>query len=206
MMYYTTVSGWMVSYFGKFLTGAFHSGMSTDEVASAFGAMLSSPGEMALWAEVVVVAGFLVCSFGLQKGLERVTKVMMLCLLALILVLAVHSLTLSGAAEGMKFYLVPSMDSIRENGFGSLVTDAMNQAFFTLSLGIAAMEIFGSYINKDRRLMSEAVSVTALNTVVAILAGLIIFPACFAYGVTPDSGPSLVFVCLLYTSPSPRDA
>ena len=133
MMYYTTVSGWMVSYFGKFLTGAFHSGMSTDEVASAFGAMLSSPGEMALWAEVVVVAGFLVCSFGLQKGLERVTKVMMLCLLALILVLAVHSLTLSGAAEGMKFYLVPSMDSIRENGFGSLVTDAMNQAFFTLS-------------------------------------------------------------------------
>ena len=136
MMYYTTVSGWMVSYFGKFLTGAFHSGMSTDEVASAFGAMLSSPGEMALWAEVVVVAGFLVCSFGLQKGLERVTKVMMLCLLVLILVLAVHSLTLSGAAEGMKFYLVPSMDSIRENGFGSLVTDAMNQAFFTLSLGM----------------------------------------------------------------------
>ena len=196
MMYYTTVSGWMVSYFGKFLTGAFHSGMSTDEVASAFGAMLSSPGEMALWAEVVVVAGFLVCSFGLQKGLERVTKVMMLCLLALILVLAVHSLTLSGAAEGMKFYLVPSMDSIRENGFGSLVTDAMNQAFFTLSLGIAAMEIFGSYMSDEHTLPGEAVRICALDTFVALMAGTIIFPACFTFGVTPDNGPSLIFQML----------
>ena len=196
MMYYTTVSGWMVSYFGKFLTGAFHSGMSTDEVASAFGAMLSSPGEMALWAEVVVVAGFLVCSFGLQKGLERVTKVMMLCLLALILVLAVHSLTLPGAAEGMKFYLVPSMDSIRENGFGSLVTDAMNQAFFTLSLGIAAMEIFGSYMSDEHTLPGEAVRICALDTFVALMAGTIIFPACFTFGVTPGQGPSLIFMTL----------
>jgi NSS family neurotransmitter:Na+ symporter len=196
MMYYTTVSGWMVSYFGKFLTGAFHSGMSTDEVASAFGAMLSSPGEMALWAEVVVVAGFLVCSFGLQKGLERVTKVMMLCLLVLILVLAVHSLTLSGAAEGMKFYLVPSMDSIRENGFGSLVTDAMNQAFFTLSLGIAAMEIFGSYMSDEHTLPGEAVRICALDTFVALMAGTIIFPACFAFGVQPDQGVGLVFMTL----------
>ena len=196
MMYYTTVSGWMVSYFGKFLTGAFHSGMSTDEVASAFGAMLSSLGEMALWAEVVVVAGFLVCSFGLQKGLERVTKVMMLCLLVLILVLAVHSLTLSGAAEGMKFYLVPSMDSIRENGFGSLVTDAMNQAFFTLSLGIAAMEIFGSYMSDEHTLPGEAVRICALDTFVALMAGTIIFPACFTFGVTPDNGSSLIFQTL----------
>ena len=196
MMYYTTVSGWMVSYFGKFLTGAFHSGMSTDEVASAFGAMLSSPGEMALWTEVVVVAGFLVCSFGLQKGLERVTKVMMLCLLALILVLAVHSLTLSGAAEGMKFYLVPSMDSIRENGFGSLVTDAMNQAFFTLSLGIAAMEIFGSYMSDAHTLPGEAVRICALDTFVALMAGTIIFPACFTFGVAPEEGPALIFQTL----------
>ena len=196
MMYYTTVSGWMVSYFGKFLTGAFHSGMSTDEVASAFGAMLSSPGEMALWAEVVVVAGFLVCSFGLQKGLERVTKVMMLCLLALILVLAVHSLTLSGAAEGMKFYLVPSMDSIRENGFGSLVTDAMNQAFFTLSLGIASMEIFGSYMSDEHTLPGEAVRICALDTFVALMAGTIIFPACFTFGVAPEEGPALIFQTL----------
>ena len=196
MMYYTTVSGWMVSYFGKFLTGAFHSGMSTDEVASAFGAMLSSPGEMALWAEVVVVAGFLVCSFGLQKGLERVTKVMMLCLLVLILVLAVHSLTLSGAAEGMKFYLVPSMDSIRENGFGSLVTDAMNQAFFTLSLGIASMEIFGSYMSDEHTLPGEAVRICALDTFVALMAGTIIFPACFTFGVAPEEGPALIFQTL----------
>ena len=196
MMYYTTVSGWMVSYFGKFLTGAFHAGMSTDEVAGAFGAMLSSPGEMALWAEVVVVAGFLVCSFGLQKGLERVTKVMMLCLLVLILVLAGHSLTLSGAAEGMKFYLVPSMDSIRENGFGSLVTDAMNQAFFTLSLGIAAMEIFGSYMSDEHTLPGEATRICLLDTFVALMAGTIIFPACFTFGVTPDNGPSLIFQTL----------
>ena len=196
MMYYTTVSGWMVSYFGKFLTGAFHSGMSTDEVASAFGAMLSSPGEMALWAEVVVVAGFLVCSFGLQKGLERVTKVMMLCLLVLILVLAVHSLTLSGAAEGMKFYLLPSMDSTRENGLRSLITDAMNQAFFTLSLGIAAMEIFGSYMSDDHALAGESIRICALDTFVALMAGTIIFPACFSYGVAPDNGPSLLFVTL----------
>ena len=196
MMYYTTVSGWMVSYFGKFLSGAFHSGMSTDEVASAFGAMLSSPGEMALWAEVVVVAGFLVCSFGLQKGLERVTKVMMLCLLVLILVLAVHSLTLSGAAEGMKFYLLPSMDSIRENGLRSLITDAMNQAFFTLSLGIAAMEIFGSYMSDDHTLAGESIRICALDTFVALMAGTIIFPACFSYGVAPDNGPSLLFVTL----------
>ena len=196
MMYYTTVSGWMVSYFGKFLTGAFHSGMSTDEVASAFGAMLSSPGEMALWAEVVVVAGFLVCSFGLQKGLERVTKVMMLCLLVLILVLAVHSLTLSGAAEGMKFYLLPSVDTIREHGLGSLITDAMNQAFFTLSLGIGAMEIFGSYMSDEHTLPGEAVRICALDTFVALMAGTIIFPACFSYGVAPDNGPSLLFVTL----------
>ena len=196
MMYYTTVSGWMVSYFGKFLTGAFHSGMSTDEVASAFGAMLSSPGEMALWAEVVVVAGFLVCSFGLQKGLERVSKIMMLALLALIMVLAIHSLTLPGAADGMKFYLLPSIDSIRKVGLGSIITAAMNQSFFTLSLGIGAMAIFGSYLEKDNTLLGESVNVAILDTFVAITAGLIIFPACFAFGVNPDSGPSLIFITL----------
>ena len=196
MMYYTTVSGWMVSYFGKFLTGAFHSGMSTDEVASAFGAMLSSPGKMALWAEVVVVAGFLVCSFGLQKGLERVTKVMMLCLLVLILVLAVHSLTLSGAAEGMKFYLLPSMDSIRKNGLGTIIAAAMNQSFFTLSLGIAAMEIFGSYMSDSHSLPGEAVHICALDTFVALMAGVIIFPACFSFGIETESGPALIFQTL----------
>ena len=196
MMYYTTVTGWMVSYFFKFLTGTFSQGMATEAVSAVFGNLLSSPGEMAIWTEIVVLAGFVVCSFGLRNGLERISKIMMLALLALIALLAVHSLTLPGAKEGMKFYLLPSVDSIRENGIGNLIVDAMNQAFFTLSLGIAAMEIFGSRIGRQRSLTGEAVSVTALNTVVAILAGLIIFPACFAYGVSPDQGPSLVFVTL----------
>ena len=189
MMYYTTVTGWMVNYFCKFLTGSFHAGMSTEEISGMFGTMLSSPGSMALFTEIVVVAGLIVCSFGLQKGLERVTKVMMLALLCLILVLAVHSLTLSGAAEGLKFYLLPSVDSIRANGLGSLITDAMNQAFFTLSLGIAAMEIFGSYMSEEHTLPGEAVRICALDTFVALMAGAIIFPACFTFGVHAGQRP-----------------
>ena len=196
MMYYTTVTGWMGSYFAKFLTGAFHSGMSTEDISGVFGAMLSSPGSMAIWTEVVVVLGFLVCSFGLQKGLERVSKVMMLALLTLIMILAVHSLTLPGAAEGMKFYLLPSIESIRKNGLGSLIMDAMNQAFFTLSLGIAAMEIFGSYMSDSHALTGEAARICVLDTFVALMAGTIIFPACFSYGVSPDDGASLIFQTL----------
>lgn len=196
MMYYTTVTGWMASYFGKFLTGVFTAGMDTDSVSGVFGSMLAAPGEMAVWTELVVLVGFLVCSFGLQKGLERISKIMMLALLALILVLAVHSLTLPGAAEGMKFYLLPSAESIRENGLGTIITDAMNQAFFTLSLGIAAMEIFGSYMSDEHTLTGEAVRICALDTFVALMAGTIIFPACFSFGVAPDQGPSLIFVTL----------
>ena len=196
MMYYTTVTGWMVSYFCKFLTGVFHAGMEAEAASNVFGEMLGNPGSMALFTEIVVVMGLIVCSFGLQKGLERVTKVMMLALLVLILVLAGHSLTLSGAAEGMKFYLLPSVDSIRQNGLGSLITDAMNQAFFTLSLGIAAMEIFGSYMSEDHTLPGEAVRICALDTFVALMAGTIIFPACFTFGVEPGQGPSLIFMTL----------
>ena len=196
MMYYTTVTGWMGSYFTKFLTGAFHTGMASEEIQGVFGAMLSEPGKMAIWTEVVVVLGFLVCSFGLQKGLERVSKVMMLALLALIVVLAVHSLTLPGAAEGMKFYLLPSVESIRQNGLGSLIMDAMNQAFFTLSLGIAAMEIFGSYMSDSHSLTGEAARICVLDTFVALMAGTIIFPACFSYGISPDDGASLIFQTL----------
>ena len=196
MMYYTTVTGWMASYFGKFLTGVFTAGMDTDSISGVFGSMLAAPGEMAVWTEFVVLVGFLVCSFGLQKGLERISKIMMLALLALILVLAVHSLTLPGAAEGMKFYLLPSAESIRENGLGTIITDAMNQAFFTLSLGIAAMEIFGSYMSDEHTLTGEAVRICALDTFVALMAGTIIFPACFSFGVAPDQGPSLIFVTL----------
>ena len=196
MMYYTTVTGWMISYFGKFLTGVFHAGMGTEEVGGVFGTLLASPGEMTIWTELVVILGFAVCSFGLQKGLERISKYMMLALLALILVLAVHSLTLPGAGEGMRFYLLPSIESIRENGFGKMITDAMNQAFFTLSLGIAAMEIFGSYMSDKHTLGGEAVRICALDTFVALMAGTIIFPACFSFGVAPNQGPSLIFVTL----------
>ena len=196
MMYYTTVTGWMVSYFGRFLTGAFTEGMTAEAVSGVFGTLLSSPGEMAIWTEIVVLLGFLVCSFGLRNGLERISKIMMMALLALIALLAVHSLTLPGAKEGMKFYLLPSVDSIRENGLGNLIVDAMNQAFFTLSLGIAAMEIFGSYMSEQHALAGEAVRICALDTLVALMAGTIIFPACFSFGVKPNQGASLIFETL----------
>ena len=196
MMYYTTVTGWMVSYFGRFLTGAFTAGMTAEAVSGVFGTLLSSPGEMAIWTEIVVLLGFLVCSFGLRNGLERISKIMMLALLALIALLAVHSLMLPGAKEGMKFYLLPSVDSIRENGLGNLIVDAMNQAFFTLSLGIAAMEIFGSYMSEQHALAGEAVRICALDTLVALMAGTIIFPACFSFGVKPNQGASLIFETL----------
>ena len=196
MMYYTTVTGWMVSYFGRFLTGAFTEGMTAEAVSGVFGTLLSSPGEMAIWTEIVVLLGFLVCSFGLRNGLERISKIMMMALLALIALLAVHSLTLPGAKEGMKFYLLPSVDSIRENGIGNLIVDAMNQAFFTLSLGIAAMEIFGSYMSEQHALAGEAVRICALDTLVALMAGTIIFPACFSFGVKPNQGASLIFETL----------
>ncbi len=196
MMYYTTVTGWMVSYFGRFLTGAFTEGMTAEVVSGVFGTLLSSPGEMAIWTEIVVLLGFLVCSFGLRNGLERISKIMMMALLALIALLAVHSLTLPGAKEGMKFYLLPSVDSIRENGLGNLIVDAMNQAFFTLSLGIAGMEIFGSYMSEQHALAGEAVRICALDTLVALMAGTIIFPACFSFGVKPNQGASLIFETL----------
>ena len=196
MMYYTTVTGWMVDYFYKFLRGDFVAGMGTEEIGGVYSQMLSSPGEMTIFMVIVVVLGFLVCSFGVQKGLERITKVMMIALLALIVVLAVHSLLLPGAAEGMKFYLLPSVESIRTNGLGNIITAAMNQAFFTLSLGIAAMEIFGSYMSREHTLAGEATRICALDTFVALMAGVIIFPACFSYGVQPDAGPSLIFQTL----------
>ncbi|MEY8387358.1 sodium-dependent transporter [Oscillospiraceae bacterium 38-13] len=195
MMYYTTVSGWMLGYFVKFAGGAF-SGLTGEAVDNVFFSMLGSPSEMTLWMAVTVLAGFLVVSFGLQKGLERITKVMMLGLLALIVVLAVHSLTLPGGMEGMKFYLLPDFGRAAEAGLGNVITAAMNQAFFTLSLGIAAMEIFGSYMSRDNTLTSEAVRICVLDTFVALMAGLIIFPACFAFDVQPDQGPTLIFMIL----------
>ena len=196
MMYYTTVSGWMVSYFAKFLTGEFTTGMTVEQTASVFGNLLADPKQMAFWMIATVVVGFLVCSRGLQNGLEKISKVMMCALLVLIVVLAVHSLTLSGAAEGVKFYLIPNLETVANVGLKNVVTAAMNQAFFTLSLGVAAMEIFGSYMSKDHTLAGEGVRICGLDTFVAIMAGLIIFPACFSYGVEVEAGPSLIFVTL----------
>ena len=195
MMYYTTVSGWMLGYFFKFAGGTF-TGLQGDAVDGVFGAMLSNPTEMTVWMVLTVLAGFLVCSFGLQKGLERITKVMMLGLLCLILVLAVHSFLLPGAAEGVKFYLLPDFQRAKEAGLGSVITAAMNQAFFTLSLGIAAMEIFGSYMSGEHSLPGEAARICALDTFVALMAGAIIFPACFSYGIAPNDGASLIFQTL----------
>lgn len=195
MMYYTTVSGWMLGYFFKFVSGSLN-GLQDSELDAAFGAMLSSPGEMIIFMGITVLLGFLVCSLGLRKGLERITKVMMLGLLALIVLLALHSLVLPGALEGVKFYLLPDFQRAAEVGLGSVITAAMNQAFFTLSLGIAAMEIFGSYMSKSNTLASEAVRICGLDTFVALMAGLIIFPACFSFSVQPDAGPSLIFITL----------
>ncbi len=195
MMYYTTVSGWMLGYFFKFAGGTF-SGLSGEAVDAVFPAMRANPAEMTAWMAVTVLAGFLVCSLGLQGGLERVTKVMMLGLLGLIVVLAVHSLTLPGAMEGVRFYLLPDFGRAVEQGLGRVITAAMNQAFFTLSLGIAAMEIFGSYMSRDNTLASDALRICGLDTFVALMSGLIIFPACFSFDVTPDAGPSLIFMTL----------
>ena len=196
MMYYTTVSGWMLSYFFKFAAGVFPSGMSAENVGNVFSSLLSSPLEMAGWMAVTVILGFVVCSQGLQNGIEKISKFMMMVLLMLIVVLAVHSVLLPGAKEGIRFYLVPSLEKVKEVGLGNVITAAMNQAFFTLSLGIAAMEIFGSYMGKEHSLPGEAIRISLLDTFVAIMAGLIIFPACFSFGVKPDAGPSLIFVTL----------
>ena len=196
MMYYTTVSGWMVSYCVKFASGSFVSGMTTEDTGAVFGNLLADPVQMGLWMTVTVVAGFLICSRGLQNGLEKISKIMMIALLFLILLLAAHSFTLSGAGEGIKFYLVPNLDTVRDVGIGNVISAAMNQSFFTLSLGVAAMEIFGSYMSRDNTLAGEGVRICALDTFVAIASGLIIFPACFSYGVEVNAGPQLIFITL----------
>lgn len=196
MMYYTTVSGWMVSYFYKFVTGEFKAGMDADSTGSVFSNLLADPKQMGFWMILTVIVGFIVCSRGLQNGLERISKIMMTALLVLIVVLAVHSITLSGAGEGLRFYLIPNLSTVEKVGIGNVISAAMNQAFFTLSLGVAAMEIFGSYMSKDHALAGEGVRICALDTFVAVMSGLIIFPACFSYGVEVTAGPKLIFVTL----------
>ncbi|MDD4850842.1 MAG: sodium-dependent transporter [Gemmiger sp.] len=195
MMYYTTVSGWMVIYFIKFITGQF-GGMTPEAVRGVFGDMLANPGQMGLWMVLTVLLGFGICSTGLQKGLERITKWMMAALLVLIIILAVHSITLPGAGAGLRFFLLPDWARALDAGLGSVIGGAMNQAFFTLSLGIGAMEIFGSYMKREHTLAGEALRICGLDTLVAVSAGLIIFPACFSFGISPDAGPSLIFITL----------
>ena len=195
MMFYSSVTGWMLHYFVSTATGQFV-GKSTAQVAAMFPAMQADPRIQIFYTVLVVIVGFLVCSLGLQKGLERVTKWMMLALLLIMVVLAVNSILTPGGSEGLKFYLLPSLERFREAGAGQVIVAAMNQAFFTLSLGIGAMAIFGSYLGKDRSLLGESVNVTLLDTFVAFTSGLIIFPACFAYDVEVGAGPSLIFITL----------
>lgn len=196
MFFYTTVAGWMLSYFFKFAGGAFEPGMTKEMVAGVFDKVLAQPAPMMFWTAVVILLGFGVCSLGVQKGVEKITKVMMLALLALILILAVHAMRLDGGMEGVRFYLVPDFSKVQEQGLLKIITTAMNQSFFTLSIGMGSMMIFGSYIDKSRTLLGESINIALLDTFVAIVAGLIIFPSCFAFGVSPDSGPSLIFITL----------
>lgn len=195
MMFYTTIGGWMILYFFKMAAGQFE-GMNAEQVSGAFGDLMGQPVLMTVCMIAVVIVCFGICAKGLKNGVEKITKVMMVSLLALMIILAVRSILLEGSSTGLKFYLYPDFHKLVESGISESIFAAMGQAFFTLSLGIGALAIFGSYIGKDRSLTGEAISVTILDTFVALMAGLIIFPACFAYNIKPDSGPSLIFITL----------
>lgn len=195
MMFYTSVAGWMLYYFYLMMKGTF-AGKNTEEVAGVFQDMLGNPIVLTVCMVIIVAAGIFVCSMGLQRGVEKITKIMMVLLLLIIMILAVRSMTLAGGMEGLKFYLIPDVQRMREAGVLETVSAAMNQAFFTLSLGIGSMAIFGSYIDKKRTLLGESVNIAILDTFVAIVSGLIIFPSCFAFGISPDNGPSLIFITL----------
>lgn len=195
MSFYTMVGGWMLYYAYLELTGRL-SGLNVEQVGNVFSTMLSQPQTMGLWAFIAIIISFGICALGVKNGVEKITKVMMSLLIVLMVALAINSATLPNAQEGFKFYLVPNLKAVKEQGFGTAIFAAMSHAFFTLSLGIGAMEIFGSYLNKKKRLGGEAVSVMVLDTFVALMAGFIIIPACFAFGVEPDAGPSLLFITL----------
>jgi len=195
MMFYSCVAGWILNYSFSTAAGRFAQ-LAPNQIKDTFYSSLGDVKTQVFYTELVVIVGFLVCSMGLQKGLERITKWMMVALLLIMVVLSVNSVLTPGGSEGLKFYLLPSLDRMKEVGIGHVIVAAMNQAFFTLSLGIGSMAIFGSYIGKDRALMGEAVNVAVLDTFVAITSGLIIFPACFAYNIQVDSGPDLLFITL----------
>lgn len=195
MMFYTTITGWMMAYLFKMMRGDF-AGNSVEQVTGQFDTLITNPTVVVGFMVFAVVLGFVICSFGLKKGVERVTKIMMIALLAIISILVVRAVTLDGAMEGLRYYLVPDFKRMMDQGFGEVVFAALGQAFFTLSIGMGSMAIFGSYISKDRRLLGEAFSIAALDFFVAFMAGLIVIPSCFAYGIEPGQGPGLVFQTL----------
>lgn len=195
MMFYTNVSGWMLSYVFKMAKGDF-ANASSDAITASYNSMLAEPIPQIIWMVIAILLGFGICSLGLQKGVERVTKVMMVCLLGLMVVLSINSILLDGASEGIAFYLVPNFENLAKNGIFNAIYAAMSQALFTLSIGIGSMAIFGSYVGKDRTLLTESINITLLDTGVALMAGLIIFPACFSFGVDAGAGPGLIFETL----------
>ena len=195
MMFYTTVGGWMLYYCVSSFRGDFV-GADMKTVSAGFGDMLGNMSLMTFWTILICIIGFGVCAFGIQKGIEKVSKFMMTALLLIMIVLAIHSVMMKGAGEGIRFYLIPDFRQMAEIGIGNVIFGAMSQAFFTLSIGIGAMLIFGSYMEKDQRLFGEAVNITVLDTIVALMAGFIIIPACFAYGIEPGAGPSLIFITI----------
>lgn len=195
MFFYTTIAGWLLYYCFSNITGAF-SGLDAKGVENFFGALTANPGQQIFWMALVTILSFVIVGIGLKNGVEKITKVMMSLLLVLIVILAIHSITLKGSSEGLKFYLLPDFSKVTESGFSEVIFAAMGQAFFTLSLGIGSMEIFGSYIDKKYSLTGESLRIIILDTFVAIASGLIIFPACFAYGVNPGAGPQLLFITM----------
>ena len=194
-MFYTTVGGWMLYYCVRSFRGDFV-GADMKTVSAGFSDMLGNMPLMAFWTILICIIGFGVCAFGIQKGIEKVSKFMMTALLLIMIVLAIHSVMMKGAGAGIRFYLIPDFKQMAEIGIGNVIFGAMSQAFFTLSIGIGAMLIFGSYMEKDQRLFGEAVNITVLDTIVALMAGFIIIPACFAYGIEPGAGPSLIFITI----------
>lgn len=195
MMFYTMVSGWMINYVFIAAKGDF-TNKDGESISNIFADMLSSPGIMLFWTFIVILICIGVCSLGIQNGVEKITKVMMMLLIVLMLVMAVHSVIIDKEGSGLKFYLIPDFGKMMDQGIGNVVFAAMTHAFFTLSIGMGSMEIFGSYLSKERKLTGEAANVVVLDTLIALVAGIIIIPACFAYGVNPDSGPSLLFITL----------
>lgn len=195
MMFYTMVAGWMLHYVYLMITGKFVNA-DTAQVKDIFENMLNEPGVMMFWTMVIILLCFGICAMGLKNGVENITKVMMILLVVLMVVLVFRSVTLPGAEEGLKYYLVPDFKKLSEHGIFNVVFAAMTHAFFTLSIGMGSMEIFGSYLSKERKLTGEALSVTILDTFIALMAGIIIIPSCFAYDVQPDAGPSLLYITL----------